>query len=502
MSRYLFTLALILSLTACNGTPRVKLHYWKPVHPEADALVEQLEKNIRERYNREEDTLLAQRLIRVGDSLGIEQIRVRGEFFDLMSRQRAGVRPGDDSILLELATRVDSDAYAYDAARINVAVSRQGKNAEWRYPRLMNAVAVFERSGDYLQAGDTHSKIAYELDEVSDTMAAIRHTLMAERAYEKAGDDSRLAFARYHRMKRLNDMGDTVRAYALLDTLLSSPGINKYRRLHMNALIIKGNRDAQAEPLWEAAALAHGRAPWMRLYCYTELASYHLEHGNLDSMRWYADSVKQLREYADGIDLLARPKMARIFYAVGDSVAAVDELREVAAVNAENKAAREAGRLERERHRAELAGYYDYAGTLNVSGVLWIVAGLVLLVVALVLVVIHKTPERAGNDTEDDKALRVARLSASISADADWESVRRVFGQEFPEFEAVLHNICPDLTAAELRMATVSYLGLDTKHISRILAIAPDSVKKGRQRLRARLGLQPDVNLTRYLRSL
>ncbi|MDE7426305.1 MAG: hypothetical protein K2M79_00700 [Muribaculaceae bacterium] len=502
MSRCLLALVLILSLSACDGTPLVRLHFWKPIHPEADALVEQLELNIRERYSSEEDTLLAQRLIAVGDSLGIEQIRVRGKFFDLMSRQRAGARPGDDSILMELAARTDSVSYPYDLARINVAVSRQGKGAEWRYPRLLNATGIFESSGDYVQQGDALSKIAYELDEAADTMAAISYTYLAEKAYEKAGDEPRLAFARYHRMKRLNDIGDTVQAYALLDTLLSADGISNYRRLHMNALIIKGERDGSIVPLWQAASLARGRASWMRLYCYTVLAHFHLKYGNMDSMRFYADSVKSLKEYADGIDLLVRPEMAEIFYALGDSLAAREQLQEVEAINAENRAARDAGHLERERHKAELAALSDRTESHNVSGVLWCVAGLVLVVVTMVLVVIHKTPVVYEHGPEEAKEHHVARLSASISSDADWESVRRIFGQEFPEFESVLRNICPDLTAAELRMATVSYLGLDTKHISRILAIAPDSVKKGRQRLRARLGLMPEVNLTQYLRSL
>ena len=44
------------------------------------------------------------------------------------------------------------------------------------------------------------------------------------------------------------------------------------------------------------------------------------------------------------------------------------------------------------------------------------------------------------------------------------------------------------------------FLGLETKHIARMLSINPDSVKKNRQRLRAKLGLTPDQPLDLFLR--
>ena len=46
----------------------------------------------------------------------------------------------------------------------------------------------------------------------------------------------------------------------------------------------------------------------------------------------------------------------------------------------------------------------------------------------------------------------------------------------------------PALTPGELRLSCLLSIGLDNKQISRLLSIQPDSVKKARQRLRAKLG--------------
>jgi DNA-binding CsgD family transcriptional regulator len=53
----------------------------------------------------------------------------------------------------------------------------------------------------------------------------------------------------------------------------------------------------------------------------------------------------------------------------------------------------------------------------------------------------------------------------------------------------------PDMTNAEQRMAALIKLRLSGKDAARILGISPDSVRKSRQRLRQRLGLQGDEEL-------
>lgn len=52
-----------------------------------------------------------------------------------------------------------------------------------------------------------------------------------------------------------------------------------------------------------------------------------------------------------------------------------------------------------------------------------------------------------------------------------------------------------DMTASDLKLAAFIAVGLDTKHISRILAIRPESVKQGRWRIRTKMGLAKSDSL-------
>lgn len=48
-------------------------------------------------------------------------------------------------------------------------------------------------------------------------------------------------------------------------------------------------------------------------------------------------------------------------------------------------------------------------------------------------------------------------------------------------------------------MCALLSMDMDTKHIARILGINPESVKKHRQRLRAKFGIPPGVDWPQFL---
>lgn len=93
----------------------------------------------------------------------------------------------------------------------------------------------------------------------------------------------------------------------------------------------------------------------------------------------------------------------------------------------------------------------------------------------------------------------LAQMKTNSVDEVDWETISLLFAELNPEFKRRLHEKHPDLTASYVRLASLIYLGLGTKHIARLLAINPDSVKKSRQRLRAKLGLTPDIATETYL---
>lgn len=68
-----------------------------------------------------------------------------------------------------------------------------------------------------------------------------------------------------------------------------------------------------------------------------------------------------------------------------------------------------------------------------------------------------------------------------------------------PDFPENLRRACPALTKGDIRMCALLSMDMDTKHIARILGINPESVKKHRQRLRAKFGIPPGVDWPQFL---
>ncbi len=92
-------------------------------------------------------------------------------------------------------------------------------------------------------------------------------------------------------------------------------------------------------------------------------------------------------------------------------------------------------------------------------------------------------------------------VNYSFSLDKDWESFRVHFEQVHRGFfENLLRNF-PDLTPNDLKICALMKLQLETKEMASILDISPESAKVARHRLRKKLKLSNDQNLTSFLAS-
>jgi DNA-binding CsgD family transcriptional regulator len=82
----------------------------------------------------------------------------------------------------------------------------------------------------------------------------------------------------------------------------------------------------------------------------------------------------------------------------------------------------------------------------------------------------------------------------------DWDAFRRRFERVHPGFLGQLKTLFSDLSPAEERLLALSKLDLDTRQMSRVLGIAPESIRKTRYRLRKRLGIDGASPLSDLLR--
>jgi len=82
-------------------------------------------------------------------------------------------------------------------------------------------------------------------------------------------------------------------------------------------------------------------------------------------------------------------------------------------------------------------------------------------------------------------------------------SAMKQFGEHFlnihKDFDKNLLKAHPNTSPAEMKLATLLRLNLNTKEISAILHQAPDSIRVSRTRLRRKFNLDSDTNLTTYL---
>lgn len=90
-------------------------------------------------------------------------------------------------------------------------------------------------------------------------------------------------------------------------------------------------------------------------------------------------------------------------------------------------------------------------------------------------------------------------INYSFNLDEDWEEFKLYFEEIHTGFFEMLKNRYPDLTPNELRLSALVKLNLTIKEIATIMGISPDSVKTARYRLRKKLGMETEENLTAFM---
>ncbi|SHF56966.1 DNA-binding transcriptional regulator, CsgD family [Fodinibius roseus] len=87
----------------------------------------------------------------------------------------------------------------------------------------------------------------------------------------------------------------------------------------------------------------------------------------------------------------------------------------------------------------------------------------------------------------------------SFNLDEDWEQFQIYFEEVHSGFFDTLIEQYPDLTPNELRLSALVKLNLTSKEIAVIVGITPDSVKTARYRLRKKLNMETEENLTEFM---
>ncbi|WP_205720105.1 tetratricopeptide repeat protein [Fodinibius halophilus] len=114
----------------------------------------------------------------------------------------------------------------------------------------------------------------------------------------------------------------------------------------------------------------------------------------------------------------------------------------------------------------------------------------------------HKINSICQQDNGDiNRALQKLRnmVDYSFSLDDDWKQFRLYFEEVHTVFFKALNEHYPDLTPNELRLSALAKLNLSIKETATILGITPESVKTARYRLRKKLDIETEENLTEFM---
>lgn len=105
------------------------------------------------------------------------------------------------------------------------------------------------------------------------------------------------------------------------------------------------------------------------------------------------------------------------------------------------------------------------------------------------------------NNGDVNRSLQKLRnlVDYSFSLDDDWQQFRLYFEEVHTDFFNALKEQYPDLTPNELRLSALVKLNLSIKETATILGITPDSVKTARYRLRKKLDIETEENLTEFM---
>ncbi|NKI32387.1 tetratricopeptide repeat protein [Croceivirga thetidis] len=96
----------------------------------------------------------------------------------------------------------------------------------------------------------------------------------------------------------------------------------------------------------------------------------------------------------------------------------------------------------------------------------------------------------------------VMLLKKEKASDKDWETFKTYFSEVHNDFDQKLKTLYADISEKEIRLAAFLRMNLTTKEIAATLNVLPDSILKSKYRLKKKLGLDKETDLTSFLSSL
>lgn len=106
-----------------------------------------------------------------------------------------------------------------------------------------------------------------------------------------------------------------------------------------------------------------------------------------------------------------------------------------------------------------------------------------------------------ANDTKDIKSV-IRIIDRNINSEDDWRFFEEAFNNADKDFLKKIKTLHPDLTSQDLRLCAYLRLNLSSKEIAPLMNISVRSVEVKRYRLRKKMDLERETNLTDHILSI
>jgi DNA-binding CsgD family transcriptional regulator len=116
------------------------------------------------------------------------------------------------------------------------------------------------------------------------------------------------------------------------------------------------------------------------------------------------------------------------------------------------------------------------------------------------LIELKEKLESENNSSKDNPLYKI--INKGLNQDKEWTDFNSYFESINKNFYSRLKQAYPEISPNDLKICALIKLNLSIKEMAEVLNIAPDSVKTSRYRLRKKLQLNSEENLTDFILNL
>lgn len=448
----------------------------------------------------------------------------------------------------------DSAEYPYDVARVRWNMEGDIACTPENYRAVQDKIEFFREQEDMPLQADYLMTLGTMLNSLGDPQSGRHYYSLADSVMTLYGDSDNIAKNRINHATALAQAGDEAQAARVLREVLEYPAMKAdpfaCEITNWDIYLYSGDLDALRKAYTNALTDTVGNAEYLKLYEGMLMKEF-ARRGQLDSVAVYARRADardvEWSVYNYGKDFavgrgyaalaLGEPDSAASWFLKGvevaDSVARDDMDERISALDTQR-------RIAEYRHREEMQRITNRYHILVAVLVVVVIAALI---VWLLVRRLHRQRVAALGEklrrehsmrkvlglqiamADNDKLVEelkntIASASPSEMSAAELrrqlldalnshtitnssrDSFLTTFAEISPGFGARLTARYPDLSETEKRLAILIALGLDNKHIARLINVRQESVKQARWRLRMKMALDKDQNLDEILRSM